>query len=87
MSNRRHRRSRSVSDDMWLEHRPTQVVPLGTVLQPMLKKRKSVTKLTDVKDIVNNKTSKYCLMTQNQDSDGDLETCLYKVNGNCLLKA
>lgn len=63
---------------MWLEHRPTQVVPLGTVLQPVLKKRKSVTKLTDVKDIVNNKTSKYCLMTQNQDSDGDLETCFYK---------
>lgn len=84
VSNPRHRRSRSVSDDRWLEHRPQAPVPLNTVLQPVLKKRKSVTKLTDVKDVTNSKTSKYCLMTQNQDSEGDLETNIYKVSDVCL---
>lgn len=79
VSNPRHRRSRSVSDDRWLEHRPRQPVPLNTVLQPVLKKRKSVSKLTDLKDVANAKTSKYCLMTQEQDSEGDMETHIYKV--------
>lgn len=68
-----------MSDDRWLEHRPQTAVPLNTVLQPVLKKRKSITKLTDMKDVANSKTSKYCLMTQEQDSEGDLETHLYKV--------
>ena len=77
VSNRRHRRSRSVGE-VWLEHKSAQAVPLNTVMQPILKKRKSVTKLTDIRDVTEN-TSKYCLMTQNQDSDGDLETRLYKV--------
>jgi kinesin family protein 23 len=54
-------------------------VELGTVMQPLMKRRKSVTKLTDMKDIANPKTSKYCLMTQEQDSSGELETRLYKV--------
>jgi hypothetical protein len=54
-------------------------VELGTVMQPFMKRRKSVTKLTDAKDVANSKTSKYCLMTQQQDSSGELETHLYKV--------
>jgi kinesin family protein 23 len=48
-------------------------------MQPLMKRRKSVAKLTDAKDVVNSKTSKYCLMTQEQDSGGELETRLYKV--------
>jgi kinesin family protein 23 len=67
---------------MWLDHRPANAVELGTVMQPLMKRRKSVTKLTDAKDVANSKTSKYCLMTQEQDSGGELETCLYKVR--CL---
>jgi kinesin family protein 23 len=55
------------------------VVELSTVMQPLMKQRKSVTKLTDVKDITNPEISKYCLMTQDQDSSGELETRLYKV--------
>lgn len=64
---------------MWLDHKPAAAVGLNTVFQPNMKKRKSVTKLTEVKDIVNSKTSKYCLTTQEQDTDGELETKLYKV--------
>lgn len=64
---------------MWLDHRPANAVELGTVMQPLMKQRKSVTKLTDAKDVANSKTSKYCLMTQEQDSSGELETRLYKV--------
>ncbi|KAK9505405.1 hypothetical protein O3M35_009470 [Rhynocoris fuscipes] len=76
VANRRHRRSRSAGD-VWLEHKPKTPVPLNTLMQPTMTKRKSVTKLTDAKDVTE-KTSKYCLMTQGQDSDGDLETRLYK---------
>lgn len=43
-----------------------------------MKRHKSVSMLTDFSDIVNNKTSKYCLTTHSVDPDGDLETCLYK---------
>lgn len=82
VSNPRHRRSRSAgcTGEVWLDHKPATAVELNTVFQPSMKKRKSVTKLTDVKDIVNSKTSKYCLTTQEQDADGELETKLYKVS-------
>ena len=79
MSNPRHRRSQSAGGELWLDHRPANPVELGTVMQPLMKRRKSVTKLTDAKDVANSKTSKYCLMTQEQDSSGELETRLYKV--------
>ncbi|CAD7081536.1 unnamed protein product [Hermetia illucens] len=79
VANARHRRSRSAGDK-WLEHRAKNPVPLDTILQPYLKNRKSVTKLTDVKDVANQKTSKYCLISQEADTDGELETKLYKGN-------
>jgi kinesin family protein 23 len=66
---------------MCLDHRQATAVELGTVMHPRMKRRKSVTKLTDIKHIANPKTSKYCLMTQDQDSSGELETHLYKVTG------
>ncbi|XP_021941225.1 kinesin-like protein KIF23 isoform X3 [Zootermopsis nevadensis] len=80
VSNRRHRRSQSAGDGTWLEHRPVPAIELSTLMQPLMKRYKSVTKLTDVKDIANSKTSKYCLMTQEQDSSGELETHLYKAD-------
>lgn len=63
---------------MWLEHNSVKPVPLGTVLQPSVKKRKSVTKLTKATDVTNPKQSKYCLVAQEQDTDGELETKVYK---------
>ncbi|XP_026276459.1 kinesin-like protein KIF23 [Frankliniella occidentalis] len=78
LRNPRHRRSRSVEGTgKWLDHCPATPVPLSTVFQPNMKKRKSVTKLTDVKDITKG-TERYCLTTQEQDTDGELETRLYK---------
>lgn len=79
VANVRHRRSKS-SDDRWLEHRAPNPVPLGTIMQPHYKNRKSITKLTDAKDITNAKTSKYCLVSQAADTDGEVETRLYKGN-------
>ncbi|CAO1384121.1 unnamed protein product [Diamesa serratosioi] len=76
--NVRHRRSKSVGTEGWLEHKAAHPVPLGTILQPYYKTTKSVSKLTDVRDITNSKTSKYCLITQEADTDGELETKLYK---------
>lgn len=79
LRNPRHRRSRSAEGTgKWLDHCPATPVPLNTVFQPNMKKRKSVTKLTDVKDITKG-TERYCLTTQDQDTDGELETRLYKV--------
>ncbi|XP_060828110.1 kinesin-like protein KIF23 [Bombus pascuorum] len=74
--NPRYRRSQSA--DRWLDHRPPGLVPVGTILQPVIRnKRISVKQLTDPKDITN-KASRYCLVAQEQDTDGELETKLYK---------
>lgn len=48
-------------------------------MQPKMKKRKSVTKLTDAKTVSNNGASKYCLLTQGSDEQGVPEAKLYKV--------
>lgn len=79
VANIRHRRSRSAGDH-WLEHRAENPVQLGTILQPYYRNRKSVTKLTSAKDIVNTKTTKYCLVSQAADTDGEVETRLFKGN-------
>lgn len=71
-----HRRSRSAGADRWLDHRPENVPPLDTLMQPKMKKKKSVGKL-EVKDT--NKASKYVLTTQNSDSKGNVETQMVKV--------
>lgn len=60
-------------------------------MQPKLKKRKSITKLTDAKTVSNNGASKYCLLTQGSDEQGIPEAKLYKVlyiniNNNCCQK-
>ncbi|XP_021341173.1 kinesin-like protein KIF23 isoform X2 [Mizuhopecten yessoensis] len=80
--NPRHRRSRSSNAEIWLDHKPAGNVELGkdgffeyTVLQPKMKKKKSVTKL-EVKDT--KEASKYCLTHQQMDSGGELETRLVK---------
>lgn len=39
-----------------------------------------MTNLTDARDITNPKTSKYCLVSQTADTDGEVETRLYKGN-------
>ena len=76
---RAHRRSRSTDVDLWLDHRPTVggPVPPNTVLQPVLRKRRSVNKL-EAADVVNEKTSKYLLTTNTQDQQGEVTTKLYK---------
>lgn len=47
-------------------------------MKPSIHHSKVINKLTNVKDIANSKTSKYCLISQEQDTDGELETKLYK---------
>jgi len=77
VSNPRHRRSRSTDAERWLDHRP-QIggpVPSNTVLQPVLKSRRSVSKL-ETADL--NTPSKYMLTTATQGGGGELETRLYK---------
>lgn len=78
VANPRHKRSLSADGKGWVEHAPNRIVPMGTVLKPSIHNSKIVNKLTNVKDIANSKTSKYCLISQEQDTDGELETKLYK---------
>ncbi|KAL5019545.1 hypothetical protein ScPMuIL_002437 [Solemya velum] len=74
--NTRHRRSKSSSNaEVWLDHKPSTHVKLDTVLQPEMKKKKSVSKL-EVKDTKD--ASKYCLTTQETTSNGGIKTKLYK---------
>ncbi|XP_061185396.1 kinesin-like protein KIF23 isoform X2 [Saccostrea echinata] len=77
--NPRHRRSRSSNAEIWLDHRPPGSVELDTVLQPKMKKKKSVSKL-EVKDT--KEVSKYMLTHQDMDSEDNLTTQIYK--GDCL---
>ena len=80
MCNPRYNKNQHDSRDQWLDHRPTMVTPLNTVLQPVLRKRKSFDTVTSPKEV--RKTSKYCLMTQSQDDAGDVETQFYKVSSS-----
>ncbi|XP_022161653.1 kinesin-like protein KIF23 [Myzus persicae] len=75
------RRSKSCDPhECWIEHKPPVPVPLQTIMQPMLKKSKSVIKLTDAKTISDNGASKYCLLTQGSDEQGISEAKLYKAD-------
>ena len=76
VSNPRYRRSQSA--DRWVDHRPQPLVPVGTILQPLMQRRRSVTQLTSPKEIMDG-ASRYCLVAQEHDTDGELETKLYKV--------
>lgn len=49
-------------------------------MQPTMKKRKSVSKLDKASDITNPKQSKYCLVAQEPDTEGEMETKLYKAD-------
>jgi len=73
----RSRRSRSTDAEKWLDHRPKVGGPVAsnTVLQPVLKNRRSVSKL-ETADL--DTPSKYVLSTATQGVAGDVETRLYK---------
>ncbi|XP_052261516.1 kinesin-like protein KIF23 isoform X2 [Dreissena polymorpha] len=72
--NLRHRRSRS-NNETWLDHKPPGHLNLDTVLQPTLKKKRSVSKL-EQKDT--KLASKYMLTHQDVGSDGEFQTKYYK---------
>lgn len=72
----RHRRSKSSGTETWVDHKPAGTIDTGSVMQPVMKKRRSVGKL-GVKDVTQG-ASKYALMHQEEDSAGDVEQQLYK---------
>ncbi|XP_018317203.1 uncharacterized protein [Mycetomoellerius zeteki] len=56
--------------DRWINHRPTRIVPTGTILQPRTQPHKrTIRKLTNPKDFMA-RSSRYCLLSQEQDADG-----------------
>lgn len=77
VANPRYRRSQSA--DRWVDHRPNNLIPLGTVLQPLMRRRRSINKLTSPKEITDG-ASRYCLTSQDHGSEGELETKLYKAD-------
>jgi hypothetical protein len=80
VANPRYRRSQSTGADRWVDHHSPTEVPLNTILKPAIKgAKRSVTKLSE-KEIFHEKTTRYCLTSQEQDTDGEVETKLYKVN-------
>ena len=70
-------RKRSFSEN-WLDHRPAGSVDSGTVLQPMIKRKKKTVAAPKSRDL--GTAARYCLTHQQQDTDGELETQLYKGN-------
>lgn len=74
------RYQRVQNTDRWINHHPTGIVPTGTILQPRTQPHKrTIRKLTNPKDFVA-RSSRYCLLSQEQNVDGELETKLYKVS-------
>jgi len=59
-----------------VEHTSAVVYKPQTVFQPVMKNKKCVTKQLSTADMKG--ASKYCLLTQEPDSDGDIQTRLYK---------
>ena len=80
MSNQRYRRSRSAGQ-VWIDHQSEKTVPTNTVMTPILKKKRSLNRLSE-RDLVDPKVSNYMVTHQEQDSDGDVETKIYKVQEN-----
>ena len=79
VANPRYRRSQSTGADRWVDHHSPSEVPLNTILKPAIKgTKRSVTKLSE-KEVFHEKTTRYCLTSQEQDTDGEVETKLYKV--------
>ncbi|XP_054160188.1 kinesin-like protein KIF23 [Oppia nitens] len=74
--NPRHRRSLSTGNEKWIDHRPPGTIELGTVLQPHIKNRKSVSKLKS-SDILRD-ASKYALTHHEANCDGEVETQVFK---------
>jgi kinesin family protein 23 len=68
-------RKRSISDN-WLDHRPQTTLDGDTVLQPIIKKKKTVS--TPKPKHFKDKHSKYLLTHQEQDVKGRTKTQLYK---------
>ena len=68
-------RKRSFSEN-WLDHRPAGSVESGTVLQPLIKRKKRTVAAPKSKDL--GSAARYCLTHQQQDTDGEIQTQLYK---------
>jgi len=68
-------RKRSFSEN-WLDHRPAGSVDSGTVLQPLIKRKKRTVATPKSKDL--GTAARYCLTHQQQDTDGEIQTQLYK---------
>ncbi|XP_018355123.1 PREDICTED: kinesin-like protein KIF23 isoform X2 [Trachymyrmex septentrionalis] len=70
------RYQRMQNADRWINHRPVRIVPTGTILQPRSQPHKrTIRKLTNPKDFMT-RSSRYCLLSQEQDANGELETKL-----------
>lgn len=77
-------RKRSLSEN-YLEHKPLTTVRSGDLLQPQMKKKKTVS-TPRPRDFRSKQVDKYCLQHQEEDSQGDIKTALFKVCGRTYLK-
>ncbi|CAF0961504.1 unnamed protein product [Brachionus calyciflorus] len=74
VANRRGQK-RSKSVEVWLDHKPSNLVNIDTLMQPLMLKKNSVKKL-ELKDT--KRSSKYVLTHQQQDEYGEVVTNLIK---------
>ncbi len=66
------------SPENWLAHKPASNVSCGDLLKPVMKKKKTVAN-PKPKHLRSNTAKKYCLEHQEEDSEGDVKTALFKV--------
>lgn len=75
--NPRHNRSLSCSSMQWIHHKPSGTIDTGTVMKPKFKNGRSVKNLRS-SDILRKDAGGYSVVHQDADSNGDVETSIYK---------
>ncbi|KAH9412486.1 Kinesin-like protein kif23 [Dermatophagoides pteronyssinus] len=66
----------------WINHQPTLMLPMGTIMKPVIKNKKSVTQLK-TSDFYGNRrsaASKYALIHHEATNSGSIETKIFKGN-------
>ncbi|KAH9505821.1 Kinesin-like protein kif23 [Dermatophagoides farinae] len=67
--------------DKWIDHRPMSTLPMGTIMKPVIKNKKSVTQLK-TSDFLDRRygASKYALLHHEATNSGTIETKIFKGN-------
>ncbi|XP_071037469.1 kinesin-like protein KIF23 isoform X3 [Parasteatoda tepidariorum] len=77
IENIKDKRNEFNGQELWIEHKPLGNLQINAALEPKIEKKMSVWRLK-FKDLIKGTASKYILQHQELDSNGEIETQIYK---------